>query len=483
MQLKNSSLFRQACYVNGAWIESAQTMSVKNPFDCSEIGTVPRFAHAETEKTIAAARDAWPSWREITANERAAYLHKWCDLILENLDDLAAILTIEQGKPLAESRGEVSGGAAYVRWFAEEARRTYGDIIPTPWAGRQPITTHQSIGVAAAITPWNFPSAMITRKASPALAAGCPVILKPASATPYSALALAVLAEQAGFPPGVFNVITGDAAAIGTALAGSSHVRALSFTGSTAVGKNLMVLCAETVKKLSLELGGNAPYIVFDDADIDRAAELTVGCKFRNSGQTCICANRLLVQNSVCDVYLEKLLRHVALLKLGNGLRGETSQGPLINQSAVAQMEAFVADAVQKGAKLLCGGKPAGEKGTFFEPTVLDRVTPQMRVFREEIFGPIASVARFDTEEEAVALANDTEYGLAAYMFTKDLGRTWRVSQALEYGMVGVNEIALASSEVPFGGVKESGLGREGGKAGMDEFMEVKYTLLGCLSK
>lgn len=479
MKLKDQKLFREACYVNGAWVTTPATIAVTNPFDDSSLGTVPKFGRPETEKAIAAATAAWPAWRDRTAKERAACLHKWHDLIVANIDDLAMILTTEQGKPLAESKGEILNGASYINWFAEECRRAYGEIIPSPWSGKQPIVTRQSIGVAAAITPWNFPSSMLTRKASPALAAGCPVIIKPATATPYSALALAELAERAGFPAGVVNVITGDANAIGNAFAESRDVRALSFTGSTVVGKQLMALCAGTVKKLALELGGNAPYLVFDDANIDHAAASTMGCKFRNSGQTCICANRILVQDKVHDEYVEKLLKKVAEIKLGNGLDAEVTQGPMINHKAVAQMEEFVADAVQKGAKVLCGGKRA-DNG-FFEPTVLVNVTTDMKVFREEIFGPIAPVLRFKDEKEAVSMANDTEYGLASYVFARDIGRIWRVSQALEYGLVGVNEVALASGELPFGGIKESGLGREGGRPGLEEFMEIKYTLLGGL--
>lgn len=481
MKLNDVSLFKQACYVNGEWVTSEATLTVTNPYDGSTIGTVPKFGRSETEKTIAAAHAAWPAWRAKTAKERCVILHKWHDLIVANIDDLATILSTEQGKPLAESRGEILNGCSYIDWFAEECRRAYGEIIPSPWPGKQPIATRQSVGVAAAITPWNFPSSMITRKAAPALAAGCPVVLKPATATPYSAFALAVLAERAGFPAGVFSVITGDSAAIGSTFASSHAVRALSFTGSTAVGKQLMSECAQTVKKLGLELGGNAPYLVFDDADIDHAVESTMGCKFRNAGQTCICANRILVQKGVYEQYAEKLVRKVQGMVLGNGLEQGVTQGPMIDAKSVANLEALVADAVAKGAKVLCGGKRTGKLGNFFEPTVLGGVTPDMRVFKEEIFGPVAPLVSFATEDEAIAMANDTEFGLASYVFARDIGRIWRVSQALEYGLVGVNDVALASGELPFGGVKESGLGREGGRAGLEEFLEIKYTLLGRL--
>ena len=481
MQLNDSSLFQQGCYINGVWETADAAIAVSNPFNGATIGTVPRFGKEQTEKAIAAARAAWPAWRNKTAKERATCLHAWHDLIAANLDDLALILTTEQGKPLAESRGEILNGASYIDWFAEEGRRAYGEVIPSPWPGKQPLTTRHSIGVAAAITPWNFPFSMITRKAAPALAAGCPVIIKPATATPYSALALAALAHRAGFPAGVFNVITGDSGAIGNAFAASPDVRALSFTGSTDVGKQLMAMCAQTVKKLSLELGGNAPFIVFDDADISHAAEATLGCKFRNSGQTCICANRILVQASAHDAYVEQLVQKVQGIILGNGAEPGVTQGPMINEKAVAHMEELVADAVQKGAKVQCGGKPSRAGSAFFEPTVLTGVTTDMRVFREEIFGPIAPVLTFATEQEAIDMANDTPYGLASYLFARDIGRIWRVSQALEYGLVGVNDVGLASGELPFGGMKESGLGREGGKPGLEEFMEIKYTLLGRL--
>lgn len=483
MKLNDSNLFRQACYVNGDWLTTNVSLPVSNPFDGSPLGTVPKFGRAEAEDAIAKAAAAWPLWRDKTAKERADILRKWYNLILQHVDDLARILTMEQGKPLEEAKTEITGGAAYVEWAAEEGRRAYGEVIPSGRPGMQPITIRQSIGVVAAITPWNFPSSMITRKAAPALAAGCPVIIKPATATPFSAFALAELAAQAGFPAGVFNVITGDSTAIGDAFAKSPTVRALSFTGSTPVGRELMALCAGTVKKLGLELGGNAPYMVFDDADLDRAADLLPGCKFRNNGQTCVCANRILVQDSVHDVFVAKALTRIKQLRLGNGLESGVTTGPLITPKVVKDMEALVQDAVKKGARLLCGGKPSSLGGGFFEPTLLTDVTPGMRVFREEIFGPIAPVTRFHDEEDAVRLANDTEYGLASYLFARDIGRVWRVSSALEYGMVGVNEAGLATGEAPFGGVKESGLGREGGKQGLEEFMECKYILLGDLAK
>ncbi len=483
MKLTDPLLFRQACYVNGDWLSCKATLAVTNPFDGSALGSVPKFGRAEAEDAIAKAQAAWPLWRGKTAKQRADILRAWSRLILEHIDDLARILTLEQGKPLAEAKAEIAGGADYVEWAAEEGRRAYGEVIPSKRPGMQPITIRQPIGVVAAITPWNFPSSMITRKAAPALAAGCPVIIKPASATPFSAFALAELAERAGFPAGVLNVITGDSSAIGDAFAKSPAVRGLSFTGSTSVGKELMARCSATMKKLGMELGGNAPYLVFDDADLDLAANLVPGCKFRNNGQTCVCANRLLVQDSVHDEFVKRALAAVQKMRLGNGLEEGVTTGPLISPKVVKDMETLVKDAVKQGARVLCGGKPSPLGGGFFEPTILVDVTPEMRVFREEIFGPIAPVLRFADEDEAIRLANDTEYGLASYLFSRDVGRIWRVASALEYGMVGVNETALATGEAPFGGVKESGLGREGGRQGLDEFMEYKYILLGDLAR
>jgi succinate-semialdehyde dehydrogenase/glutarate-semialdehyde dehydrogenase len=485
MELKDASLLRNRCFVNGDWIESdsGESFPVVNKTTGAEICRVPNCSGSETERAIQAASNSFPAWAAKTAKERGAVLHKWHDLIVENLDDLALILTLEQGKPLAESRGEILIGCTYIDWFAEEGRRAYGEIIPSPWPGKQPIVIRQPIGVAAAITPWNFPNSMITRKTAPALAAGCPVIVKPASATPLSALALAVLAERAGFPPGIFSVLTGDARKIGDALCQSPAVRALSFTGSTPVGKKLMSQCAQTMKKLSLELGGNAPFLVFAKGSVENAVASAVGCKFRNAGQTCICANRFLIEDSVYDEFVERLKTEVGKIILGDGTKANVTHGPLIDGKAFAFMQELLKDAVDKGASIVCGGKPSELGGNFFEPTIVTDVTPEMRLFREEIFGPIAPIMRFSTEEEAVELANDTPFGLACYVFTDDLGQLWRVSNALEYGLVGANEVALATGEVPFGGVKDSGLGREGGRQGLDEYMETKYILMGGLAK
>lgn len=485
MLLKDPSLLRSTCLIDGAWIEAdtKKTFPVVNKTTGEEICPVPDCGQAETERAISGAAAAFGAWAAKTAKERGAVLHKWHDLIHANIDDLALILTLEQGKPLAESKGEILLGATYIDWFAEEGRRAYGEIIPSPWAGKQPLAIRQPVGVAAAITPWNFPSSMITRKAAPALAAGCPVIVKPASATPLSALALGVLAERAGFPAGIFSVITGDARQIGDTLCQSPTVRALSFTGSTPVGKKLMAQCAQTMKKLSLELGGNAPFLVFAKGDVQHAVASAVGCKFRNAGQTCICANRFLVEDAVHDEFVERLRTEVGKIILGDGTRAGVTQGPLIDAKAFAFMQTLLDDAVAKGATIVCGGKPSPLGGNFFEPTIVTGVTPEMRLFREEIFGPIAPIVRFSTEDEAIALANDTPYGLASYVFTRDLGQMWRVAGALEYGLVGANEVALASGEVPFGGVKDSGLGREGGRQGLDEYLETKYILLGALDK
>lgn len=485
MQLKDSSLLCSSCLIGGAWSrsDSGETFAVLNKTTGAEICRVPNCGKAETERAIAAADKAFKGWAAMTAKARGAILHKWHDLIHANIDDLALILTLEQGKPLAESKGEIILGTTYIDWFAEEGRRAYGEIIPSPWAGKQPLAIRQPIGVSAAITPWNFPSSMITRKAAPALAAGCPVIVKPASSTPLSALALGVLAERAGFPAGVFSVVTGDAREIGNALCQSSTVRALSFTGSTPVGKTLMAQCASTMKKLSLELGGNAPFIVFKQADLEHAALSAIGCKFRNAGQTCICANRFLVEDAVHDAFVERLKAEASKIVIGDGTKPGVSQGPLIDAKAFAFMRTLLDDAVAKGATIVCGGKPSALGGNFFEPTIVTGVTRDMRLFQEEIFGPIAPVVRFSTEDEAVELANDTPYGLASYVFTRDLGQMWRVSNALEYGLVGANEVALASGEVPFGGMKDSGIGREGGRQGLDEYMETKYILLGGLDK
>ena len=484
MNLQEPALLREACYIGGKWITSGDTIRVTNPADGSLVGTVPRLGSAEAGQAIAAAKGAWAGWRDRTPVERGAVMHKWYDLICKHVEDLAVIMTAEQGKPLAESRAEILSGASYVRWYAEECRRCHGEFIVAPTRGRQPLTMWQSIGVVAAITPWNFPASMGTRKASPALAAGCPVILKPASATPFSLLAMAELAHQAGFPAGVFNVVTGNAGEIASALTKSRDVRALSFTGSTAVGKELLAACAGTVKKTAMELGGNAPFLVFDDAHLESTLSGFMACKFRNAGQTCICANRVLVQDNIYDAFLSGLQKKVAALHVGSGFEEDVNIGPLINEQAMLNMDEFVADAVGKGATLVCGGKrhaKSGGGGNFFEPTILTGVTPEMRVFREEIFGPIAALTRFSTEEEGIALANDSEFGLASYLYSRDIGRVMRVAARLESGMVGANEAMLSTCEVPFGGVKESGLGREGARTGLEEFMELKYIVLGGL--
>jgi succinate-semialdehyde dehydrogenase/glutarate-semialdehyde dehydrogenase len=481
MQLNDPRLFRQTAYINGGWMSSAQTLKVFNPADNSLLGTVPNLGERETAAAITAANNALPAWRGKTAKERATILRKWFNLIIENQEDLAKMMTLEQGKPLAESKGEVIYGASFIEWFAEEAKRVYGDIIPEPVDGRRILVLKQAIGVVAAITPWNFPNAMITRKCAPALAVGCTVVIKPAESTPFSALALAELAERAGFPKGVINIVTGDPKPIGAELTRNPLVRKLSFTGSTAVGKLLMQQCAGTVKKLSLELGGNAPFIVFDDADLDQAVAGVLASKYRNTGQTCVCANRLLVQDSIYDAFAEKLTAAVLKLKVGQGLEAGVQQGPLINAAALQKVESHVQDALSKGAKLLCGGAAHALGGTFYQPTILGDVTPNMRIAREETFGPVAPLFRFHSEAEAIALANDTEFGLASYFYSRDLGRVWRVAEALEYGMVGINEGIISTEVAPFGGIKESGFGREGSKYGLDDFLEIKYLCMGGL--
>lgn len=485
MLLKDTGLFKQQCLINGQWIDAkdGDTLEVRNPADNSLVGTVPSLSRDETELAIKQAEKAWPAWRSLTAIERSTILRRWADLIRENLDDLAIILTTEQGKPLAEAKGEILGGISYFEWFAEESKRLYGEVIPSPWAGKQPLTIRQPVGVTAAITPWNFPMSMIPRKAGPALAAGCPMIVKPASATPYSALALGELAIRAGVPAGIFNVITGRASVIGDALCQSPTVRKLSFTGSTAVGKELIANCAPTVKKVSMELGGNAPLIICKDANLEAAVAGTMNSKFRNAGQTCICANRAFVHESIHDAYLGQLVEKVNALVLGNGMETGVTIGPLVDKKAHDSAQSFIDDAVAKGAKIVVGGKPASLGGLFFEPTILTNVTTDMRVFREEIFGPILPVMKFSSEEEVIALANDTEYGLASYVFTQDLGSFYRIADALEFGLVGVNEVILSNGEVPFGGVKASGLGREGGRQGIEEYVETKYILLGGLDR
>src|SRR5437762_11754214 len=483
--LKDPALLRQQCYVDGKWIDadSGATHAVVNPATGRSIGTVPVFLPPETRRAIEAADRALPPWRTKTAKERSAIMRKWNDLVLANVDDLALILTSEQGKPLAEAKGEVTIGAAYIEWFAEEAKRIYGDVIPTIGNDRRLVVIKEPVGVCAAITPWNFQSSMITRKVSPALAAGCTVIIKPAQATPYSALALAELAARAGFPPGVLNVITGQASAIGGEMTSNPIVRKLSFTGSTEIGRVLMKQVAPTVKKISLELGGNAPFIVFDDADLDAAAEGAIISKYRNTGQTCVCANRLFVQDKVYDAFATKLAEKVRALKVGIGTEPGVTQGPLINQAALDKVEEHVADATANGARVVTGGKRHALGGTFYEPTVLADVTPAMKIFREETFGPVAPLIRFSTDAEVVELANRTEFGLASYFYSRDIGRIWRVAEALEYGMVGVNTGLITTEVAPFGGVKQSGLGREGSKYGIDEYVEVKYICLGGVDR
>jgi succinate-semialdehyde dehydrogenase/glutarate-semialdehyde dehydrogenase len=479
--LTDPKLFRQACYVDGAWIDAQgrPTIDVDNPATGEVIGVVPRLGRAETRQAIDAAARAFPLWRCRTAKERAQALRRWFDLMIANQDDLARLMTIEQGKPLAESRGEVAYAASFLEWFGEEAKRVYGDTIPPHQADKRIVVIKEPVGVVACITPWNFPLAMITRKAGPAIAAGCTVVLKPASQTPFSALALAELAERAGIPAGVFNVITGSAADIGSELTSNPIVRKLSFTGSTETGKLLMAQCASTVKKLSLELGGNAPFIVFDDADLDAAVEGAIQSKYRNTGQTCVCANRLLVQDAVHDAFAAKLVEAVGRLKPAAGLEEGATQGPLIDDKAVEKVESHIADATSKGARILVGGRRHARGGRFFEPTILTGVTPAMAVAREETFGPVAPIFRFRTDEEAIALANDTEFGLAAYFYGRDIGRIWRVAEALEYGIVGINTGLISTEVAPFGGVKESGLGREGSKYGIEEFLEIKYLCIG----
>ena len=481
MQLKNPALFRQQCYIDGAWVDadSGATAEVTNPADGAVLGTVPKMGAGETRRAVAAANAAWPEWRSRTAKERAAVLRRWFELMIENQEDLARLMTAEQGKPLAESLGEIVYGASFVEWFAEEAKRVYGDTIPPHQADKRIVVIKQPIGVVASITPWNFPNAMITRKCAPALAVGCTVVAKPASATPYSALAIAELGERAGLPPGAFNVVTGGAGEIGGELTSNPVVRKLTFTGSTEIGKVLMAQCALTVKKVSMELGGNAPFIVFDDADLDAAVEGAIASKYRNAGQTCVCANRLLIQDRVYDEFARRLARAVSGLKVADGFEDGAQQGPLIDMAAVEKVEAHIADAVAKGARVVLGGKRHALGGSFFEPTILVDVTPEMAVSREETFGPVAPLFRFSTDDEAIAMANDTEFGLAAYFYSRDIGRIWRISEAIEYGIVGINTGIISTEVAPFGGVKESGIGREGSKYGTEEFLEVKYLCMG----
>jgi succinate-semialdehyde dehydrogenase/glutarate-semialdehyde dehydrogenase len=482
MQLQDPSLLKTRAFIDGAWIaaDDGTTHAIHNPATGAEIARVPDLGAAETERAIAAAAAALPAWQAKTAKERAALLRRWHDLVLANQDDLALLMTLEQGKPLAEARGEVAYGASFIEWFAEEGKRVYGEVIPAPSADKRLVVIKQAVGVTAAITPWNFPIAMITRKVGPALAAGCTSVVKPAEATPLCALALAELATRAGIPAGVLNIVTtARPAVVGEVLTASPVVRKLSFTGSTLVGKRLMVQCADTVKRLSLELGGNAPFIVFDDADLDAAVRGALASKYRNAGQTCVCSNRLLVQEGVYDAFATKLAEAVAAMKVDDGLEPGAQIGPLINPAAVAKVETLVADAVAKGAKVAVGGARHARGGNFYAPTVLTDVTPAMAVAREEIFGPVAPLFRFKTDEEAVQMANDTCYGLASYFYSRDIGRVWRVAEQLEYGMVGINEGLISNEVAPFGGVKESGIGREGSHHGIDEYLELKYLCFG----
>ena len=484
MNLKDPSLFRQQCYVDGAWVDADDggTIEVDNPADNSVVGTIPKMGAAETRRAIEAANDAYPDWRARTGKERAAILRKWYELVMENQEDLAVLMTTEQGKPLAESMGEIVYGASFIEWFAEEAKRIYGDTIPQHQHDKRIVVIKEPVGVVASITPWNFPNAMITRKCAPALAAGCTVVAKPATQTPYSAFALAELAERAGIPKGVLNIVSGASSEIGGEMTSNPIVRKLSFTGSTEIGKLLMEQCAGTVKKMSMELGGNAPFIVFDDADIDSAIVGAMQSKYRNAGQTCVCANRIFAQDGIYDRFTGKLAEASAALKVGNGLEEGISTGPLIDIRAVEKVETHIQDAVAKGARVVVGGGRHSNGGNFFEPTVLADVTPEMIVSKEETFGPLAPVYRFETDEDVVKMANDTEFGLAAYFYTRDVGRVWKVAEQLEYGIVGINSGIISTEIAPFGGMKESGIGREGSKYGIDEFVEVKYLCMGDIA-
>ena len=484
MHLKDPSLFRQQCYIDGAWADADDggTIDVDNPADNSVIGTVPRMGAGETRRAIEAANDAYPDWRARTGKERAAILRRWYELVIENQEDLAVLMTTEQGKPLAESMGEVVYGASFIEWFAEEAKRIYGDTIPQHQHDKRIVVVKEPVGVVASITPWNFPNAMITRKCAPALAAGCTVVAKPATQTPYSAFALAELAERAGVPKGVLNIVSGVSSEIGAEMTSNPIVRKLSFTGSTEIGKLLMEQCSGTVKKMSMELGGNAPFIVFDDADIDSAVVGAMQSKYRNAGQTCVCANRIFAQDGIHDRFTDRLAEASVALKVGDGMEEGVGTGPLIDIKAVEKVESHIQDAVAKGARVVVGGGRHSNGGNFFEPTVLTGVTPEMIVSREETFGPLAPVYRFETDEDVVKKANDTEFGLAAYFYTRDIGRVWRVAEQLEYGIVGINSGIISTEIAPFGGMKESGIGREGSKYGIDEFVEVKYLCMGDIA-
>ena len=481
MKLHDQKLFRQQCYIDGAWVDadSGETIDVTNPATGEKLGTIPKMGAAETKRAIDAANAAWPAWRAKTAKERAQILRKWFELMMANQEDLAVLMTAEQGKPLHESKGEIGYAASFIEWFGEEGKRIYGDTIPQHGADKRVVVIKEPVGVVAAITPWNFPSAMITRKAAPALAAGCPIVIKPATETPYSAFAMCELAERAGVPKGIMSVITGSAREIGGELTGNPIVRKLTFTGSTEVGKILLEQCAKTVKKVSMELGGNAPFIVFDDADLDAAVAGAMASKYRNTGQTCVCANRIYVQDGVYDAFIEKFKKAVSDLKVGDGLKGETQQGPLINMAGVEKVEEHLKDAVDKGAKIVIGGNRHALGGTFFEPTIVSGVTQDMKVASEETFGPLAPVFRFKDDAEVVKWANDTEFGLAAYFYSRDIGRIWKTAEALEYGIVGINEGIISTEVAPFGGVKESGMGREGSKYGIEDYLEIKYLCMG----
>ena len=481
MQLNDPTLFRQQALINGRWRDasSKETLAVTNPANGQQLGSVPKMGAAETREAIDAAAGALPAWRALTAKERSAILRRWFELMMEHQDDLARLMTLEQGKPLAEAKGEISYAASFIEWFAEEGKRIYGDTIPGHQADKRLLVIKQPIGVTAAITPWNFPAAMITRKAGPALAAGCTMVLKPASQTPFSALALAELANRAGIPEGVFNVVTGSASEVGNELTGNPLVRKLSFTGSTEIGRQLMEQCAKDIKKVSLELGGNAPFIVFDDADLDKAVEGALASKFRNAGQTCVCANRLYVQDGVYDRFAEKLQQAVSKLQIGDGLQPNVTIGPLIDEKAIAKVQEHIADALGKGARIVTGGKVHELGGNFFQPTILVDVPGDAKVAKEETFSPLAPLFRFKDEADVIAQANDTEFGLAAYFYARDLSRVFRVGEALEYGIIGINTGLISTEVAPFGGVKSSGLGREGSKYGIEDYLEIKYMCIG----
>ena len=485
LQLTDKTLLRSQAFIDGAWIDadSGETLSVSNPATGETVAEVAKCGKSETARAIEAAAAAQIKWRQLTAKTRAALLRRWFNLLMENQEDLAQILTAEQGKPLAEARGEVAYGASYIEWFSEEAKRIYGDTIAPPSNDKRIVCIKQPVGVVACITPWNFPNAMLTRKIAPALAAGCTVVCKPANLTPLSAYALAELADRAGIPAGVINMVAGKTAEIGKELTSSPKVRKLTFTGSTAVGKQLMAECAATVKRTSMELGGNAPFIIFDDADLDVVIDGAMISKFRNAGQTCVCTNRFLIQESIYDEFLERLSAAVATLRMGVGTDADVSIGPLIDDKAANDVLSFIGDAVDKGARVVAGGKRSDLGGSFIEPTILADVTTDMRVFREEIFGPVAAVFKFSTEEDAISMANDTEVGLACYFYTRDIGRIWRVAEGLEYGIVGINEGLISNEMAPFGGVKESGQGREGSKYGLDDYLEIKYMCMGGIDR